>query len=667
MAKPSKKQEKQQKNLKKAVDISFNISLTPAAGLIITAVLLILSVVLPYYYVNYAFSVNHFNSFPLDDPWIHLQFAKNLAEYGSFSYFKNEVVTAGSTSPLYTALLAAGFFVTNNEMWLSYITGILFFLISVYFFYRLSGTFFTGENWLAIAAALLFVFDKWLNFISVTGMETTLYIFLLVACYYYYRKMNAIGFAVTLGLTFWTRPDALAFIAAIAADYFFRVYLKNRAPKENAGIELFEKKELYKIAGIFGIIMVAYFAMNYLISGSLLPNTYSAKLAYYSAEFRSRAEFMKVEVWEYFTESAYLLIFIPFLFGVIKLAKDTLKLKYNPLIPAFIFIVLLIFMYWYKLPYAHRFGRYMMPIFPFYILLSVYGGREFFRWFANYIGDSKLVNGLNVILLAGTLVYYGTEYYETRKIFQDQSRHIYIRQVETAKWLKNNTPEGSIVATHDVGAIAYYSDRKIVDVVGLINPEFITKLNTKEFAGFVEEQIIKQNVTYMAFLKEWFQVVNQPSLFTAGENAFEIMQVYKYIPGKTHLLSTEVNSGIQYASQLISSKQYPQAMNVLKQLAAMDPNSSLTYFMMAYVNSFTNDGVSAEKNLLKAIELYPDYKDAVLSLSNLYRIQQKTEDSRSVLKKYLSVNPQDTAVMNQLNKLDPVKTDSLNTEKPKTK
>ena len=663
MAKPSKKQEKQQKNQKKTVDISFDINLTYTTGLLIIVLLLIFSVVLPYYYVHYAYSVNHYNSFPLDDPWIHLQFAKNLAEYGSFSYFRNELVTAGSTSPIYTIILAAGFFVTKNEMWLSYIIGILFFALSVFYFYRLSGTFFPKDNWLAISAALLLVLDKWINFISVTGMETTLYIFLLVASYYYYRKMNAIGFAVTLGLTFWTRPDALAFIAAIAADYFFRVYLKNRSPKENTGIELFAKKDLYKIAGIFGIIVGAYFAMNFLISGSLLPNTYSAKLAYYSAEFRSRAEFMKVEVWEYFTESAYLLIFIPFLFGVIKLGSDTVKLKYNALIPAFIFIALLIFMYWYKLPYAHRFGRYMMPIFPFYILLSVYGGREFFRWFANYIGDSKLVNGLNVILIAGTLVYFGSEYYKTRKIFQDQSRHIYIRQVETAKWLKNNTPEGSIIATHDVGAIAYYSDRKIVDVVGLINPEFISKLNTKEFAGFVEEQIIKQNVNYMAFLKEWFQVVNQPALFTAGENAFEIMQVYKYIPGKTHLLSTEVNSGIQYASQLISSRQYPQAMNVLKQLAAMDPNSSLTYFMMAYVNSLTNDGTSAEKNLLKAIELYPDYKDAVLSLSNLYRIQQKNEDSRSVFKKYLAINPQDTAVINQLNKLDPVKMDSVNTEK----
>ncbi len=667
MAKPSKKQVKQQKNVKKIVDISFDLNLSHTTGLIIIAALLILSIVLPYYYVYYAYSVNHYNSFPLDDPWIHLQFAKNLAEYGSFSYFKNEVVTAGSTSPIYTIILAAGFLITKNEMWLSYVIGIIFFAFSVYYFYKLSGTFFPKENWLAIAAALLLVFDKWLNFISVTGMETTLYIFLLVACYYYYRKMNAIGFAVTLGLTFWTRPDALAFIAAIAADYFFRVYLKNRSPKDNTDILLFEKKDLYKIAGIFGAIMAAYFAMNYIIAGSLLPNTYSAKLAYYSAEFRSRSEFLKLEVWEYFTESAYLLIFIPFVFGVFKLASDSFKLKYNPLLPAFIFIALLIFMYWYKLPYAHRFGRYMMPVFPFYILISVYGGREFFRWFANYIGDSKLVNGLNVILLAGTIVYFASEYNSTKEIFQDQSRHIYIRQVETAKWLKNNTPEGSTIATHDVGAIAYYSDRKVVDVVGLINPEFISKLNTKEFAGFVEEQIIKKNVTYMAFLKEWFQVVNQPALFTAGENAFEIMQVYKYIPGKTHLLSTEVNSGIQYVSQLISSKQYPQAMSVLKQLAAMDPNSSLTYFMMAYVNSFTNDGASAEKNLLKAIELYPDYKDAVLSLSNLYRIQQKTDDSRNVLTKYLAINPQDTSVLNQLNKLEPLKTDPVKTDTLKTK
>ena len=659
MAKSTKKQDKQQKNSIKIPDVTFNLNLNNITVIIIMAVLLILSIALPYYYVNYAYSINQYNSFPLDDPWIHLQFAKNIAEYGSFSYYKNEVVTAGSTSPLYTLLLAVGFIVTKNEMWLSYITGIIFFALSVYFFYRLSSVTFPKENWLAIAAALLLVFDKWLNLITVTGMETTMYIFLLVACYYYYRKMNAVGFAVTLGLTFWTRPDALAFIAAIVIDYFFRVYLKSRSPKENTDVNLFEKKDLYKIAGIFGFIMAAYFIMNFLISGSLLPNTYGAKIAYYSAEFRSRAEFLKVEVWDYFTESAYILIFIPCVFGVIKLFSDSFRLRYNPLIPALLFIAFLIFMYWYKLPYAHRFGRYMMPIFPFYILLAVYGGREFFKWLANYIGDTKLVNGLNIILLAGTIIYSAAGYNEIKKVYQEQSRHIYIRQVTAAKWLKENTPEGSVIATHDVGAVAYYSERKVIDVVGLINPEFISKLNKKEFVGFVLEQMKAQNVSYMAFLKEWFQVVNQEALFEGGEQNFEIMQIYKFTPDRTHILSTEVNSGMQYAMNLINARQYQQALTVLKQIAAMDPNSSLTFIRLAYVYSALNDPASAERSLLKAIEIYPGYRDAILSLANLYKAQNKIPEAKNIIGKYLESNPGDTTALKINSGLGVVKQDSV--------
>lgn len=644
MAKPQKKQDKNLKNKPKVEDISFNLKINSSAKIIILSVLLLLSFALPYYYINNAYSVNHYNSFPLDDPWIHLQFAKNLAEYGSFSYYKNELVTAGSTSPVYTALLAAGFLVTKNEMWLSYILGILFFALSVYFYYKLSEDTFPNENWLAIGAVLIFVLDKWLNLISVTGMETTLYIFLLVACWYYYRKRNAILFAVTLGFTFWTRPDAVAFIGAIAADYLLVWYLKNKSPKANDDVQLFSKTELVKIGAIAGGILAVYFAMNLFISGSLLPNTYGAKLAYYSPEFRSRSEFLKVEVWQYFTESAYILFFLPFVFSIIKILKDTFGLKYNKNTAAVIFIFALIFIYWYKLPYAHRFGRYLMPVFPFYILLFVYGSREFFKWLASYFSDKKLLNGMNVILIVSAIIWSGSEYYKHKDVYQDQSRHIYIRQVEAAKWIKNNTPEGSIIATHDVGAIAFYSDRKIVDVVGLINPEFIPKLNSKEFVGFVQEQMKKQNVSYVAFLKEWFQVVNQPVLFETGDKNFEIMQVYRYNPDSTHILSTDVNSGVRYVYDLISNKQFKQAQSVLNQLIAMDANSSLTYYLMAYVTSALGDGKSAQKYLLKALEIYPAYREAIISLGNVYKAENRIPEARELYTNYLKSNPNDTVV-----------------------
>jgi tetratricopeptide (TPR) repeat protein len=591
--------------------------------------------------------INGYNSFPLDDPWIHLTFAKNIAEYGSFSYFKNEIVTAGSTSPLYTFILAAGFFLTKNEMWLSYILGMMFFALSVFFFYRLSNETFPKENWLAIGAALIFVFDKWINFISVTGMETTLFIFLLVACFYYYHKRNVVLFAVTLSLTFWTRPDAVAFIAAIAVDYLFLMYVKSKSPKTNEHVSLFSKKDIIKIGVISAGIVGVYFIMNLVISGSLMPNTYSAKLTYYAPEFRSRSEFLKDEVWRYFTESAYLLIFLPFVFAVVRITRDTVKKKYNRNLGALLFIGLLIFIYWYKLPYAHRFGRYLMPVFPFYILLSVYGGREFFLWLGKMLKDSKIANALNIMLLLSTVVYFVFGYYENKLPYQDQSKYIYIRQVAAAKWLKENTPEGTVIATHDVGAIAFYSERKVIDVVGLINPEFIPKLNTKEFTGFVEEQLQKQNVTYLAFLREWFQVVNQPALFTGGEDNIEIMNIYKYDQGKTHMLSNEVNSTLMYASNLLRSRQYQQALNILQKAAVMDNRSSLTFYLLAMAYSSMNDAVSTEKNLKKAIELYPGYRDALYLLAGIYRAQSRYTEAVNILKPYIEIHPGDST-MNRL-------------------
>ncbi len=46
--------------------------------------------------------------FPLDDAWIHQTFARNLAERGEWAFNPGQPA-AGSTSPLWTALLSIGF------------------------------------------------------------------------------------------------------------------------------------------------------------------------------------------------------------------------------------------------------------------------------------------------------------------------------------------------------------------------------------------------------------------------------------------------------------------------------------------------------------------------------------------------------------------------------
>lgn len=606
----------------------------------------VLSVLLAVVYIISANSVNGYNGFPLDDPWIHLTFAKNLAEYGSFSYFKNEMSTAGSTSPIYTMILAVGFLITKNEMVLSYTLGIIFLILSGIWFYRLSSFEFAKENIFAIFCTAIFAVDKWMNFIADSGMETTMFIFLLLLTAYSYKKRQAVSTAVFAGLILWTRPDGTAFLGALVLDYLWCVYLS----KKDTSIVLFTKQELMKMGGIFGVIILAYFGMNLKLSGSVLPNTFNAKLTYYAPEFRSRSAFLQGEVWDYFTSGAYGVMMIGFIISVLKLAMDVVKKKYNQNLLYIVFAFALVFIYWYKLPYAHRFGRYLMPIIPFLILVSMGGFRELARLTASYFKSKQVGNGLNFALILLVLFLSIPGYMDNKATYANECKYINDRQVVAAKWIRDNTKETDIIGTHDVGAIAFYSQRKIVDVAGLVTPELINKLHDDNYVEYMRDYLKKSNVTYLAFLREWYRVVNQTPLFISPEGApQEIMEVFRFNQDSTHILSKRANSGIDYVSQFITQKgMQGQALNVLNQVLALDTKSSLTYYLLAVVYGISNDGKNYEKNLLKAIELYPDYKDALIALGNYYKGLNDKANAKKYLERYITLKPTDTKALEML-------------------
>jgi len=45
--------------------------------------------------------------------------------------------------------------------------------------------------------------------------------------------------------------------------------------------------------------------------------------------------------------------------------------------------------------------------------------------------------------------------------------------VAMGQWLAANTPAEAVVATNDIGAIAYFSERRLLDIVGLATPEML--------------------------------------------------------------------------------------------------------------------------------------------------------------------------------------------------
>lgn len=625
--------------------------------IIIYTVFAFVPLFLSYFILRSSYKINHFFSFPLDDPWIHLTFAKNLAHYFSFSYFKNEMVTAGSTSPLYTILLAIGFFITENEMMLSYALGALFFVLSSLVFYRLATFEFSRENILAMVCTGLFIIDKWMNFISVSGMETTMFIFILLLCSYFYKERKAVPFAVMLGLIMWTRPDGIVFIIALIIDYVLtKIY-----SKDNINLNLFSAEEMKKILIIFSFLTGLYFLMNFMLSGSILPNTYNAKLTYYSPEFRSREAFLRYEVWDYFKDGAYYVMMIGFIFSFLKLLFDLYKRNYNQNTAYILFILGLVFIYWLKLPYAHRFGRYLMPIIPFFILVATVGFRDLCRIIYKY-SDNQIFSRSIFYILVGIAYFIGIKNYdESRDLYVNQCKYIYDRQVKAAQWLKDNTNEADVIATHDVGAIGYYSDRKIVDIAGLVTPELINKINDQDYVSYVSNYMNKNGVTYLAFLREWYRVANKDPVYsTASTLPPEIMEIYKYEPGKTRILSREANGLLMKAQSLMGRKDGQQILYLTNRILEIDPNCAYAYFYRAFAYYYLNDFANFEKNLVKSIELFPDYTDSHYYLGEYYKSNGNFSEAKKHFERYLEIEKKNETVSEYLRIID----DSLKTKQP---
>jgi tetratricopeptide (TPR) repeat protein len=645
MAKTKKQTKKSSAQIKK-VDVDYNLNLISSRSLYIGLALAVMSVLTAVYYVIYAFKTNGYFGFPLDDPWIHLTFAKNFSEYFSFSFYKNEMVTAGSTSPIYTFLISLAFFVTENEFILSYFFGILFFAVSVFAFYKLSGFDFGKEYIYTILVLLIFVADKWLNFISVSGMETTMFIFILIASAYFYKKRNAVLFGVFLGLIIWTRPDGVAFIAALLFDYLIAVYLSKKDKK----IILFSKQDLLKIGIIAGIIVAVYFVMNLILSGSLLPNTYNAKLTYYTPEFRSRSEFFKNEVWKYFTSGSYSIIMFGFFLAILYSIRDFFKKIYNPNILYIGFTVALILIYYLKLPYAHRFGRYLMPVIPFFILASGLSIRDTAKMLGGYFRSRNAAIGIIIVVLSMTLIYSFTNFLDNRKSYAEECKYINDRQVTAALWINHNTKETDIIATHDVGAIGYYSGRKLIDVAGLVTPELIDKIHLPDYNKYMMEYLKNQNVSYLVFLQEWYRISNANPLFSTAETLPpEVMEIYKYEPGKTLILNTETKSRIMYCVDLIGKKNYDQAVNILKQGLVNEPNSALIYFIISICQLQKNDMQNAEINLRKSLQIFPEYRPALGQLGLLQEQKGNFAEAKTLFEKYLTIHPEDIKIQEHLN------------------
>jgi tetratricopeptide (TPR) repeat protein len=603
----------------------------------IIALPILLAVAAGVYFIFSAYKTNGYFGFPLDDPWIHLTFAKNLIEYGSFSYFKNELVTSGSTSPVYTLLLSLLYIFIKNEFIISYLLGVFFGALLVYMMTKLSLLQFKNFELLALLTSVLIALQPKLNLINVSGMETSLFIFLIAASLFEYQNKRMVLLGIFLGLTIWCRPDGFVLWIAIALDYFFKkMYLgKNRKVSSEKSKS---HKEIITAFSIALIFVASYFIFNYLLSGSILPNTYKAKLEYY--QHNNRTLFLEEEILKYFTEAEFIVIWISFLIYFLVIIRSIIKRESNPYLVYLLFIFGLIAVYYIKLPFTHRFGRYLMPVIPFYILIAI-GGVKTIIDFIQRKTFKRIGSLANFIFIAYSIGAVAMFLYQNTKITDDfiaYCKYHNDRHVAAGKWIKKNTNETDVVAAHDVGAIAFYGERKIIDMAGLITPELIPHLNDQLYSDYMNDYLTKHKVDYIVTLRNWIEVVNDKPVYSPV-NEFEFLEIFKYDPKRTHIQPREVSQRNQAAIQMLQNGAASDALANLHQSLSLDNKSSMTQFLLGAVYETLKDYPKAEKYFNTAIELYPEFAEAYFGLAKINFELNKQEKAYHFVTKCLELNP----------------------------
>ncbi len=423
--------------------------------------------------------------------------AKTLYLYGkpSVSIFHENLY--GITSPLYMIIL---FLIhnTNLEIFEESIRliNIIFGIGCITMIYLILLKFGTNEmynKFIALGGSLFFSFHAQTSFITNSGMETNLYIFIFILnLFIYIYKINIIYLAIFNIVMLFIRPDSLLIIPIFILSMFVirKVSIKDLI--------------LYFIVITFGIIL--YALMFYKMTGHPIPNTASAKYNYflYSCMNLKERSFIFFEGYFHYLKS---------MSGLFFLAIIGLKFNKNSREVLFVFLIYIILHSISSLLFipdgsiAYQ-GRYFILVYLGLIFFASSGLINIGIILSKLKFNNSIIIGSLVILILFVMYSMIHEKKRLKNFHREASLH-HERLYKQALFIKSITNKNDIISSTDLGILAYISERKIIDLVGLGNPE-VRNLYTDEFGKCIPNEkrdltniIERFGLQYLLVAKPW--------------------------------------------------------------------------------------------------------------------------------------------------------------------
>ncbi len=439
---------------------------------------------------------------PLDDAWIHFQFARNLSQGHGFSYNPGEP-QPGSTAPLWTLLLAGvGLFTAEAHHFLvaSLILSAGFMLLAIWLAYGFAWWVGQHQGFALLAALGTLLAGRFL-WAGLAGMETTAFAALSLAAIWLYsreglRPLPALLFALSSQI----RPEGHLLFALALADTAYQWVRVNgqwsmvnwRAMVRQMGVAL----------GIYLLVGLPYTLFSLSVTGHPLPNTFYAKAgSQYLFSWRTVQE----TVGFHWRDNPMALLLL--LAGLWPLwQRSRLAVAWLLLLP--LFVGLIIDQVWH-------YGRYTLPLIPLQMVTAALGLQWLWAQIQRLWPQSKWTRALPVVVILLFVFAGGRNLPQWATTLGQNSQEILTVDVAIAHWLAENTPPDALIAVDDIGAIGFLSGRRLLDLNGLISPELWPVIK-EEVAGRPRNEATTRLLSelqpdYLAVFPEWhWEVATNP-------------------------------------------------------------------------------------------------------------------------------------------------------------
>lgn len=400
----------------------------------------------------------------MGDAFIHFVFARGIAD-GQF-FFYNGQFSAGSTSPFWSLLLAPVWKIFGVQIiWLVKVLAGFFVALAIVLAFKLTEK--ISENRIAaLTTAALLATSFVLPFWAAKGMETPLFVCLVLASFLIYAKILKrqhtfwweVLLGLILGMAVLTRPES----------WFLAAFL---------GLGLLAQKKwrtLLTVGLPAALIFAPYYLWLFANTGSIFPSTIARILRARQWAHEFGGIFFTLEIPKILVTK--FLPLTPFFFFFFWHREKSNRLVWWP-----IFAWLAFHAIFFSVIFPTTEGyRYILAALPFFYLISILG---IFRL------PKKWQAPILILVISGSLVISGQQFLERRasilnceQPWLDQTRR------EVGIWLRDNTPTDSLVAMKEVDQSAFFGERRMLSLDGTLDARAISFVQSGDQLQFLKNE-----------------------------------------------------------------------------------------------------------------------------------------------------------------------------------